>query len=125
MIEDSPELSGLVKTIFSIQYPQFHVETTNSIAEALGKVSENDYDLIITDVMFPSGSVRSVFDKVREKGYKVILLTGMEPSLLLDETAGYEDIIIGVIRKPFSFEEFIAQFNKIIESFWAESGEQV
>ena len=124
LIEDSPELSGLVETLFSIEYPQFDLDVTNSIKGALSKISSGEYDLIITDMMFPSGSIKDVFDRAKATGHKVILLTGMEPALLEEETEGYSDIILGVIRKPFSFEEFIAQFNRIIENFWTESEEQ-
>ncbi len=120
LIEDSPELSGLVETLFSLEYPEVKIDIANTIEDAQMMLTTEDYDLVITDMMFPSGDIRSIFEIVRDRGIKLVLLTGMEPGMLKKEVEGYEDVILGVIRKPFSFEDFTQQFETIVRDFLPE-----
>ncbi len=121
LIEDSPEFAGLVETILSFEYPEFLVDVVTSAGEARDAIERNEYDLIISDVVLSSGDISTILETAREYGKKVILLTGMEQKLLEERISGFDDVIIGIIKKPFVTDEFLSQFREIIKDFLPES----
>ncbi len=117
LIEDSHELSGLIETILGFEYPNVSVDTAYSADEGCELLRDGKYDLVISDVMLSSGDIGMVLETARELSNKVILVTGMEQGLLEQETQGFEDVIIGVIKKPFVTDKFLNEFEAIVRKF--------
>ena len=58
---------------------EFHVETAANGLEALAKVAEHDYDMLILDIMMPKMNGIEVLQRVKEThpDVDVIMITGL------------------------------------------------
>ena len=104
----------IVKGIrFSLLQDGYEVDTAYDGDEALQKANENQYDIILLDVMLPKHSGLEVLQQIREfSSVPVIMLTakgeGMDKILGLDY--GADDYI----TKPFNILEVKARIKAII-----------
>ena len=82
--------------------------------EALTRISKNNYDLAVIDLMLPNINGEDIIRKIREVGMRlpVLVLTafrGVHVKARLLE-AGADDFL----EKPFSFEELYARISAIL-----------
>ena len=104
----------IVKGIrFSLLQDGYEVDTAYDGDEALQKANENQYDIILLDVMLPKHSGLEVLQQIREfSSVPIIMLTAkgedMDKSLGLDY--GADDYI----TKPFNILEVKARIKAII-----------
>jgi two-component system response regulator VicR len=92
----------------------YKTDTASNGIEALEKINNNEYDLIVLDVMMPEMSGFDVCKKLRQENNQVpvILLTakGEEIDRVLGLELGADDYI----TKPFSLRELIARIKAIL-----------
>ena len=104
----------IVKGIrFSLLQDGYEVDTAYDGAEALQKASENQYDIILLDVMLPKHSGLEVLQQIREfSSVPVIMLTakGEDMDKILGLDYGADDYI----TKPFNILEVKARIKAII-----------
>ena len=104
----------IVKGIrFSLLQDGYEVDTAYDGAEALQKASENQYDIILLDVMLPKLSGLDVLQQIREfSAVPVIMLTakGEDMDKILGLDYGADDYI----TKPFNILEVTARIKAII-----------
>jgi two-component system response regulator HydG len=83
---------------------QYKVETSQSVADALGAVEQKPFDVYVMDYKLPDGSGLDVAERVRSKwgATPIILISGYDPSAvaLRAEKLGISDFL----EKPFSRE---------------------
>ena len=105
---------NIVKGIrFSLLQDGYEVDTAYDGEEALQKANENQYDLIIIDVMLPKHSGLEVLQQIREfSSVPVIMLTakGEDMDKILGLDYGADDYI----TKPFNILEVKARIKAII-----------
>ena len=105
---------NIVKGIrFSLLQDGYEVDTAYDGEEALQKANENQYDLIILDVMLPKLSGLEVLQQIREfSSVPVIMLTakGEDMDKILGLDYGADDYI----TKPFNILEVKARIKAII-----------
>ena len=105
---------NIVKGIrFSLLQDGYEVDTAYDGEEALQKANENQYDLIILDVMLPKHSGLEVLQQIREfSSVPVIMLTakGEDMDKILGLDYGADDYI----TKPFNILEVKARIKAII-----------
>lgn len=110
--DDEPSMrQGLAD---NLEFEGYQVEVASNGMEALDKLSADDYDLLILDVMMPELSGFDVCRKLRQEKntIPVILLTakGEEIDRVLGLELGADDYII----KPFSLRELLARVKAIL-----------
>ena len=104
----------IVKGIrFSLLQDGYEVDTAYDGEEALQKANENQYDIILLDVMLPKHSGLEVLQQIREfSSVPVIMLTakGEDMDKILGLDYGADDYI----TKPFNILEVKARIKAII-----------
>jgi DNA-binding response OmpR family regulator len=115
---------NIVKGIrFSLLQDGYEVDTAYDGEEALQKANENQYDLIILDVMLPKLSGLEVLQQIREfSSVPVIMLTakGEDMDKILGLDYGADDYI----TKPFNILEVKARIKAIIRRVSGSRREQ-
>ena len=95
---------------------QYKVETSQSVADALGAVEQKPFDVYLMDYKLPDGSGLDVAERVRSKwgATPIILISGYDPSAvaLRAEKLGISDFL----EKPFSRETICNAVKKAIGS---------
>lgn len=116
-VEDEPDIRRLLRDYLEIE--GFTVDETNNGRRALDMISQNDYDLIILDIMIPEIDGWSVCQKIRKKSnIPIIMVTakGTEADRILGLELGADDYLV----KPFSPKELIARIKALFRRIKAE-----
>ena len=95
---------------------QVKVQTSQSVADALGAIEQKPFDAYVMDYKLPDGSGLDVAERVRSKwgATPIILISGYDPSAvaLRAEKLGISDFL----EKPFSRETICNAVKKAIGS---------
>ena len=65
MVEDDPKIREAIIDYFSEKAPDYLMDTAKTGQEGLDKIEENNYDLVLLDVMLPQMSGFDVIVKIR------------------------------------------------------------
>jgi DNA-binding response OmpR family regulator len=110
-LDDEKELLELAATFFEDEH--LNLDICDSIEEALHRVTNVHYSLIITDEKLPQGSGRDFIKKVKQQGFtgKTILVSGhiQNPNDVKD--IGYDLIL----TKPIPFPDLIRAVKNLID----------
>jgi len=88
------------------------VDEASNGEEAIDKVSENDYDIIIMDIMMPKIDGFEAVKEIKElKNIPVIMLSARSEEL--DKLNGFSIGIDDYITKPFSPKELMARIKAV------------
>ena len=104
----------IVKGIkFSLEQDSMDVDTAYDGEEALQKVRENKYDIILLDIMLPKLNGFEVCEKIREfSAVPIIMLTAKGEDE--DKISGLEYGADDYITKPFNIKEVKARIKVIL-----------
>ena len=112
VVEDEKKMGRFLKKGLTENGYSVDLAETGSAAEALA--GENEYDLVILDVMLPDQNGIDTARHLREDGYK-------GPILMLTALGGTKDKIRGLdagaddyLPKPFAFEELLARARALL-----------
>jgi DNA-binding NtrC family response regulator len=100
VVDDDVAVCMMLRRMLSDQ--QYHVRTSQSVADALGAIEEEPFDVYVVDYKLTDGTGLDVAERVRLKGSEapVILLSGYYPSFVA--LRAEELHIFNIIEKPFS-----------------------
>lgn len=99
---------------------------TNSGTEAFKALTENEFDLIMTDIAMPGMSGQELLEKIRnmpdthKSGIPVIALTGFEEPEAAPGVLRFD----AWITKPFNAEELMAQIDRLCALDYRRQGNQ-
>ena len=106
VVEDEEKLARF--TELELLHEGYTVQKVFDGRSALREALENDYDLILLDIMLPGLSGMEVLRRLRqEKETPVILLTARDS--VMDKVAGLDAGAVDYITKPFAIEELLAR----------------
>jgi two-component system response regulator ResD len=111
VVDDEERIRRLIKMY--LEREQFHLDEAENGEEALKMALENDYDLIILDLMLPGMDGIEVCEKLRDhKSTPVIMLTakGEESNRIQGFEAGADDYVV----KPFSPRELVFRVKAVL-----------
>ena len=96
----------------NLEIEGYKVETCDNGKDGFDKIIENQFDLVLLDVMLPQISGFDVCRNVRKKGNKtpIILLTAKGEEI--DKVLGLELGADDYITKPFSLRELLARIKQ-------------
>lgn len=112
VVEDNYELNKAMSKLLSKQTSISKVESAYNGEDALHMILNNDYDMIILDLMLPKMSGLEVLKKLREsKSCGVCVVSAMSEKETMIESLkiGADDYVV----KPFNGDELIARIESI------------
>ena len=112
IVEDEPAmLSGLKD---NLEFEGYNVDTAIEGDSGLNKILNNDYSLVLLDVMLPNLSGFDICRKVRNDGIKtpIIMLTAKGEEM--DKVLGLEFGADDYITKPFGLRELLARIKAVL-----------
>jgi DNA-binding response OmpR family regulator len=112
LVEDEPNMRLGLKD--NLEYEGYDVDIAEDGEIGLTKILQNDYDLVIMDVMMPKISGFDVCKNVRKSGITtpIILLTAKGEEI--DKVLGLELGADDYVTKPFSLRELLARVKAIL-----------
>jgi len=112
VIEDERKMAGFLKK--GLTESGYSVDTAASASAAETMASENDYDLIILDVMLPDSNGMDVARGLRTDGFKgpILMLTALSGTK--DKVRGLDSGADDYLTKPFSFDELLARVRALL-----------
>lgn len=112
IVEDEPSMRLGLKD--NLEFEGYDVEIAANGEEGLKKILENDYNLVLLDVMLPQMSGFDVCKTARKKGITtpIILLTAKGEEI--DKVLGLELGADDYVTKPFSLRELLARIKAVL-----------
>jgi two-component system, OmpR family, response regulator len=112
VVEDETKMANLLRR--GLQEQGYVVDIAGTGKEAVWRAIENDYDLVVLDVMLPDGDGFQVCREIRESGQWM-------PMLMLTARDAHEDRVRGLdggaddyLTKPFAFDELLARIRALL-----------
>ena len=119
IVEDEPNMRLGLKD--NLEFEGYNVEISEDGEDALYKIGNNEYNLVLLDVMLPKKSGFDVCKSVRKDGNKVpiILLTAKGEEI--DKVLGLELGADDYVTKPFSLRELLARIKAVLRRGGSET----
>jgi len=120
LIEDEQELC---KTVVSfLNNSGFSCDCANTFDKAIDLICDNDYTLIILDIILPDGSGLDILKYIKENKIKSGVIIVSAKNSLEDKIEGLNLGADDYITKPFSLSELLARVKAVIrrQSFGGE-----
>ena len=112
IVDDEEKIRAVVREY--AEFEEFEVTEARDGMEAVNLCRENDYDIIIMDVMMPRLDGYSACKEIRKhKNIPVIMLSARGEEY--DKLFGFEIGIDDYVVKPFSPKEVMARVNAIVK----------
>lgn len=106
VVEDEASLARFLQ--LELNHEGFQVETAQNGYEALGRISEDRWDLVLLDIMIPGLDGFEVCRRIRKRrDVPIIMLTARDATL--DKVKGLDTGADDYITKPFVIEELLAR----------------
>jgi DNA-binding response OmpR family regulator len=110
IVEDEIHIAKMIETTLSIGGYKGHI--CNNGKEAIKRVLEEKFDLILLDVMLPDINGFQVIEEIRCKEVPVIFLTAMQD--VLDKVRGLKLGAEDYVVKPFEAVELLARIEVVL-----------
>lgn len=106
IVEDEKQMSMFIE--MELNHEGYEVDTAYDGREGLEKVENNEYDLILLDIMIPSLNGIEVCRRIRQfSNVPIIMLTAK--SDISDKVLGLDIGANDYLTKPFAIEELLAR----------------
>jgi len=112
VVEDEKKVAGFLRR--GLEEEGYSVDCAYDGEEALRKLRDRSYDLVILDIMLPKVDGMQVLKEMRETGIRT-------PVLMLTAKDAVEDVVKGLdsgaddyLTKPFAFEELLARIRALL-----------
>ncbi|MGD8983778.1 MAG: response regulator [Desulfobacteraceae bacterium] len=114
IIDDEVDMLMLLRMIIE-DNTDYGVETTNSPTEGIKLFSEEDYDLVITDLKMPGLDGMDIFDEFKElkPDVPVIIITAYGSMETSDEAL--RKGVAEFITKPFRKDSILFTIRRVLE----------
>lgn len=113
IVDDEENLLEALK--LNLELEGYEVSTAADGAEALRKVDQEYFDLIVLDVMLPEVDGISVCENIRIKNLDMPILMLSAKTSSADRVMGLKKGADDYLTKPFNLEELLLRVRKLIE----------
>ena len=104
----------------------YHVDVATDGIEGLQKIQDNEYDLVLLDVMMPGRDGFAVCQQARKDGNDVPILFLTAKSSVQDRIRGLEDGGDDYLSKPFHLHELLLRVQAILRRrIWYDKHNEV
>ncbi len=112
VVDDEYLIRDVIREYLSLEH--FQVDEAADGEEAVNKALENDYDLIIMDIMMPKKDGYKAVKEIREKkNVPFIMLSARGEEY--DKLIGFDIGVDDYVTKPFSPRELVARVKAILK----------
>lgn len=112
VVEDDKKVAGFIKK--GLTEENYAVDVFYDGEEGLFWGMENEYDLIILDIMLPKKNGFYICKELRKSGNTVPILMLTAKDTTEDKVKGLDAGSDDYIAKPFSFDEFLARIRALL-----------
>jgi len=91
------------------------VQQAKDFKSAVKLIDKNHFDVIVSDVKLPGGSIRDLVRYVREKDPKSVVVVNSQIDTVQEGVRAVKEGAFGIIQKPFSLPELNFQIKKALE----------
>ncbi|MEI6126451.1 MAG: response regulator transcription factor [Pseudomonadota bacterium] len=112
VIEDERKISAFIKR--GLKEEGHAVDVGYDGEEGYHLIGENDYDLIILDLMLPKLDGITLCKQIRADGIQTPIIMLTAKSTVQDKVTGLDSGANDYITKPFAFEELLARIRVIL-----------
>jgi DNA-binding response OmpR family regulator len=114
VVEDEKKIAAFIKR--GLKEEGYAVDVAADGEEGYRLIMENDYDLILLDLMLPKRDGISLCRQIRQDAVQtpVVMLTAK--SAVADKVTGLDAGANDYITKPFAFEELLARIRVLLRS---------
>lgn len=110
--EDDKDLNEIVSSY--LKKEGYYVESVYNGLDALNKLYEKSFDLVLSDIMMPLCDGFELAKQIREEDKKIPILFMSARDDKPSKQIGYKVGIDDYITKPFDLEELVLKINAII-----------
>ena len=111
LVEDEENLASFVK--MELEYEGYKVEVCDDGVKGLEFSIENEYDLILLDLMLPKLNGLEVCRRLRKvKNTPIIMLTARDD--VMDKVTGFQTGADDYVSKPFAIDELLARIEALL-----------
>jgi two-component system, OmpR family, response regulator MprA len=112
VVDDDAGLRRALRRVLASQ--GFEVEVAEGGDEALSRLRERPYDLVVLDVMMPGSDGIEVCERLRAVGDRLPVLMLTARDAVRDRVAGLEAGADDYLPKPFANEELVARVRALL-----------
>ncbi len=113
LLEDDLTLNETITEYF--EDLDFYVDSVDDGLDALDKIYENSYDILLLDVKVPQMSGFDLLKEVRNRDIKTPAIFVTSLNSINDLSEGYESGCDDYIRKPFVLKELLMRVETILK----------
>lgn len=122
VVDDEEKIRNVIKEY--AEFEGYEIDEACDGMEAIAKCKDNNYDIIIMDIMMPKLDGFSSIKEIRKtKNIPVIMLSARSEEY--DKLFGFEIGIDDYVVKPFSPKELMARINAVINRSKSAAGKNV
>jgi two-component system copper resistance phosphate regulon response regulator CusR len=115
LVEDEPKVASFIKQ--GLEEQSYNVTLAYDGFFGHKLATENEYDVIVLDLMIPYMNGLEVCKKLREEGIKTPILMLTALGTIDDKVTGLESGADDYMVKPFEFKEFVARLRALSKRF--------
>ena len=112
LVEDERDLSSTIKKVLELS--KFDVVCAYDGLQAIEKIHEQPFDIIILDVMMPRMNGFEVAKRARAEGYSTPILMLTARSEIDDKVLGLDSGADDYLTKPFQIKELLARVRALL-----------
>ena len=111
IVEDEENMVSFIQ--MELKYEGYEVDVADNGRLAVSMALENNYDIILLDLMLPGINGLEVCRRIRkEKDTPIIMLTARDS--VMDKVTGLQTGADDYLAKPFAMEELLARMEVIL-----------
>ena len=115
VVEDEPDIRKNLE--YNLGREGFKVSAVGSLSDANQKINNNNFALIILDLMLPDGSgldlCKQIKNNIQTEAIPIIILTAKDDEV--DKLLGFELGADDYVTKPFSVKELILRIKAVLK----------
>jgi two-component system KDP operon response regulator KdpE len=119
VVDDEPDVAGLVKMGIAYQRPDYAITESHSGADALARAAREPWDLVILDLTMPGVDGFTVLGALRGGGSDVPIIVLTARDAEQDRVRGLELGADDYVTKPFSQKELVARIDAVMRRYRA------
>ena len=123
VVEDENDLADVIKK--GLEEEGFVVDTASDGQQAVNFAWDNEYDIIILDLMLPVKNGMDALKEIREYGINTAIIILTAKDMVEDKIKGLNSGADDYLTKPFAFGELVARVRALLRRGIEENNNQL